>query len=194
MRMTFPFEDRCRPGIDSLERMRTREELEIQVRNGTTELADARQYVADGSFRGVFGPGGGRSARGVYNRSLIEASLDPLVTIDALGKDYGRECCTEEVTGFFTRCALGTWIFRLFHGGRKRRGPATCRHFGGLVKNYALEIRHRDGHVTPVLYNAAVYHDEAGTVIGVFAAARDITERKRAEEALKNPRRDPEPL
>jgi light-regulated signal transduction histidine kinase (bacteriophytochrome) len=39
--------------------------------------------------------------------------------------------------------------------------------------------------VTPVLYNASVYRDEAGDVIGVFAAARDISERKRAEEVIR---------
>ena len=35
------------------------------------------------------------------------------------------------------------------------------------------------------MYNASVYRDENGEVIGVFAFARDITERKKAEEALK---------
>ncbi len=54
-----------------------------------------------------------------------------------------------------------------------------------LVQDYELEIRRRDGHVTPVVYNASVYRDEAGDVIGVFAAARDITECKQAEEALR---------
>ena len=39
--------------------------------------------------------------------------------------------------------------------------------------------------MTPVLYNASVYQDEDGAVIGVFAAARDITERKKAEEEVK---------
>jgi hypothetical protein len=52
------------------------------------------------------------------------------------------------------------------------------------VQDYALEIRSRDGDITPVLYNASVYRDEGGDVIGVFAAARDITERRQAEQEL----------
>jgi signal transduction histidine kinase len=35
------------------------------------------------------------------------------------------------------------------------------------------------------LYNATVYKNDAGEVQGVLAAARDITERKRAEQALR---------
>ena len=55
----------------------------------------------------------------------------------------------------------------------------------GFVRDYPLAIRHISGKVTEVLYNATVYRNENGEVQGVFAAARDITERKRAEEALK---------
>ena len=55
----------------------------------------------------------------------------------------------------------------------------------GEVRDYPLEIQHKDRRITPVLYNASVYKDESGEVIGVFAAARDISERKRAEEILK---------
>ena len=53
------------------------------------------------------------------------------------------------------------------------------------LRDYPLEIQHRDGQVTSVLYNATVYRDEKGQVLGVFAAARDITERKQAEEQLQ---------
>jgi PAS domain S-box-containing protein len=42
-----------------------------------------------------------------------------------------------------------------------------------------LTIRHRDGHLTDVLYNASVYKDASGKVLGVFAAARDVTESRR---------------
>ena len=56
----------------------------------------------------------------------------------------------------------------------------------GFVFDYHLEIKNKNGHVTPVLYNASVYKDEFGEVLGVFAAARDITEIRKAENILIN--------
>jgi light-regulated signal transduction histidine kinase (bacteriophytochrome) len=56
----------------------------------------------------------------------------------------------------------------------------------GEVRDYELEIRHRNGHVTPVLYHASVYRDESGEAIGIFAAVRDITDIKHAEKSLKD--------
>jgi PAS domain S-box-containing protein len=54
----------------------------------------------------------------------------------------------------------------------------------GSVRDYELDIQHKDGYTTPVIYNASIYRDEASHVTGVFAAARDITERKLAERQL----------
>ncbi|HEX2965886.1 MAG TPA: PAS domain S-box protein [Syntrophorhabdaceae bacterium] len=53
------------------------------------------------------------------------------------------------------------------------------------VSDYELEICHRNGNITPVLYNASVYKDDCGRVIGIFAAARDVSERRRTELALR---------
>jgi light-regulated signal transduction histidine kinase (bacteriophytochrome) len=39
--------------------------------------------------------------------------------------------------------------------------------------------------LTQVLYNATVFKNEDGEAMGVFAAARDITERKRSEEEVR---------
>ena len=55
----------------------------------------------------------------------------------------------------------------------------------GAMRDCPLEIRHRDGRMTPVLYNGAVFRDETGKVAGIFASARDITRLKEAEEALR---------
>ena len=54
----------------------------------------------------------------------------------------------------------------------------------GFVRDYPLAIRHKSGSIRDVLYNATVYRGEAGEIQGVFAAARDITDRKQAEQLL----------
>jgi chemotaxis family two-component system sensor kinase Cph1 len=80
---------------------------------------------------------------------------------------------------------IGTDFSDYFTDPEKARAGYEQGFRDGKVFDYALDLRHRDGHVKSVLYNAAVYKDEVGRVIGVFAAARDVTERKLAEEQLK---------
>ena len=120
-----------------------------------------------------------------YNRRLIEASPDPLVTIDPDGRISDVNTATENVTGCSRQELIGTDFSDYFTEPEKAREGYRLVFQEGLVRDYALEIRHRDGPVTPVLYNATVYRDEAGEVIGVFAAARDITERLKMEERLR---------
>jgi PAS domain S-box-containing protein len=116
-----------------------------------------------------------------YNRSLIEASLDPLVTIGPDGRITDVNAATEEVTGLRRGKLVGTDFCDYFTDPGAARAGYLRVFTDGSVRDYPLEILHRDGHATPVLYNATVYRDAAGTIIGVFAAARDITERMQAE-------------
>ena len=120
-----------------------------------------------------------------YNRSLIEASLDPLVTIDPEGRITDVNAATEQLTGYPRSELVATDFSDYFAEPNKARAGYQQVFKEGFVRDYELDIRHRSGHSTPVLYNASVYKDETGNVIGVFAAARDITVRKRAEEALR---------
>ena len=120
-----------------------------------------------------------------YHRSLLEASLDPLVTIDAKGKITDVNAATEKVTGRRRGELISTDFSDYFTEPDKARAGYQKVFREGSVMDYALEIRHLNGHITPVLYNAAVYRDEAGTVIGVFAAARDITELNKAEQEIQ---------
>jgi len=123
-----------------------------------------------------------------YNRGLIEASLDPLVTISPDGMVSDVNAATEKVTGCSRDELIGTSFSDYFTEPEKAKGGYERVFSDGSVWDYALEIRHKDGHITPVLYNATVYRDESGEVIGVFAAARDITERKQVEIALEEER------
>jgi PAS domain S-box-containing protein len=120
-----------------------------------------------------------------YNRSLIEASLDPLVTIGPDGKITDVNWATESATGCTRETLIGTDFSDYFTEPDKAQAGYQQVFREGAVRDYPLELRRRDGHVTSVLYNASVYRDETGNPVGVFAAARDITERKRAEAALK---------
>jgi PAS domain S-box-containing protein len=121
----------------------------------------------------------------IYNRSLIEASLDPLVTIGPDGKITDVNGATELVTGYSRDELIGTDFSDYFTEPEEASKGYRQVFVQGEVRDYPLEIHHRDGHITPVLYNASLYKDENGKVIGVFAAARDITGRKKAEEMLK---------
>jgi hypothetical protein len=120
-----------------------------------------------------------------YNRSLIEASVDPLVTIGPDGKITDVNAATEAATGRSRGELAGTDFCDYFTDPAKARAGYKQVFREGTVRDYPLELRHRDGRVMSVLYNASVYRDESGRVIGVFAAARDVTDRKRAEEALR---------
>ena len=129
---------------------------------------------------------GQRSRRAdFYNRSLLEASVDPLVVIGPDGRITDVNRATEAVTGRDRGALVGTDFCNYFTAPAQARAGYQKAFQEGLVRDYPLELRHRDGHVTPVVYNASVYKDENGKVAGVFAAARDVTERRRVEEALE---------
>ncbi len=137
--------------------------------------------------RAVDAEAGRREARraNTYNRSLLEASVDPLVAIGKDGKITDVNPATEAATGRSRTELLGTDFSDYFTDPAEARAGYQKVFREGIVRNYELEVRHLDGHETPVLYNASVYRDEAGEVAGVFAAARDITERRKAEIALR---------
>src|SRR3990172_915676 len=124
-------------------------------------------------------------AASLYARSLLEASLDPLVTISPEGKIMDVNKATELVTGVSREQLIGSDFSEYFTEPEKAREGYQQVFTKGFVKDYPLAIRHTSGKVTDVLYNATIYKNEAGVVQGVFAAARDITELKQAEEQLR---------
>ena len=121
-----------------------------------------------------------------YNRNLIEVSLDPLATIDQDGKIMDVNFATETIIGHSREELIGTEFSSYFTEPEKATEGYKKVFETGSVQDYELGLQHVDGHVTPVLYNASIFKDENGKVMGVFAAARDITKRKLIEKKLKD--------
>ncbi len=121
-----------------------------------------------------------------YARSLIEASLDPLVTISPDGKITDVNEATVHVTGVARNNLIGTDFSTYFTAPYKAQAGYQQAFKQGSVTDYALTIKSTDGLLTDVLYNASVYRDDKGNVLGVFAAARDVTLAKRATERLQS--------
>ena len=123
-----------------------------------------------------------------YARSLIEASLDPLVTISPEGKITDANEATIRVTGVERGQLVGTDFADYFTDPDRARESYRRVFAQGFVTDYPLTIRHTGGDLTDVLYNASLYRDADGNALGVVAAARDVTARKRAEREVARQR------
>jgi len=120
-----------------------------------------------------------------YTRSLIEASLDPLETISPEGKITDVNEAAVKVTGIPRNKLIGSDFSSYFTDPDKAREGYQRVFDQGSVTDYPLTVRHKDGTLTDVLCNASLYRDTGGNVIGVFAAARDMTSQKEGFEAAQ---------
>ncbi len=163
---------------------RASEELELRVKERTLDLQQSNELYKREIAERIRAEEELRHA-GAYHRILIEASLDPLVTIGPDGKITDVNAATEEVTGCTRNELIGKDFSDYFTEPEKAREGYQEVFHTGQVRDYPLEIKGRDGRITPVLYNATVYRDAAGNIKGVFAAARDVTERRKAEDTVR---------
>ncbi len=121
-----------------------------------------------------------------YTRSLIESNVDALMTIDPRGivTDVNKQA--EALTGCTRDELIGAPFKNCFTDPQRAEAGIKRVLDEGKVTNYELTARARDGKLTVVSYNATTYHDRNRSLQGVFAAARDITERKQYEETLRD--------
>ena len=106
------------------------------------------------------------------------------MTISPLGKIMDVNKATIEVTGVSHEQLIGSDFSDYFTEPDKARSIYQLVLSKGQVIDYALAIRQVSGNIVEVLYDACVYENQQGTIEGVFAAARDLTKLKQAEEAL----------
>ena len=120
-----------------------------------------------------------------YTRSLIESNIDALMTTDPLGliTDVNQQMC--ELTGCTSEDLLGTPFKNYFTDPHRAEEGIKLVLSNNKVTNYELTARRKEGGETVVSYNAATFYDRDNKLQGVFAAARDVTDRKHFEQSLQ---------
>jgi PAS domain S-box-containing protein len=120
-----------------------------------------------------------------YTRSLIESNIDALITTDPSGiiTDVNKQM--EALTGSTRDELIGAPFKGYFTDPERAEAGIKLVLSEKKVSNYELTACARDGKKTDVSYNATTFYDRDRTLQGVFAAARDVTERKRFEKALQ---------
>jgi len=119
-----------------------------------------------------------------YARSLIEASLDPLVTISAEGKITDVNEATVNIMGITREQLIGTDFLDYFTEPQKAREIYQEVFAKGSVANAPLTLCHKNGRLTDVLFNGSVYKNDSGKVQGVVIVARDVTDQKKIDSKL----------
>ncbi|MES2823523.1 MAG: PAS domain S-box protein [Pseudomonadota bacterium] len=120
-----------------------------------------------------------------YTRSLIESNIDALMATDLRGiiSDVNQQM--EALTGCTRDELIGAPFKNYFTDSTRAETAITRVLREGKVTNYELTALARDGKETVVSYNATTFHDRDRKLQGVFAAARDVTERKQFEYTLQ---------
>jgi PAS domain S-box-containing protein len=123
-----------------------------------------------------------------YTRSLIESNIDALMTTDAAGiiTDVNKQM--EALTGCTRDELIGAPFKSYFTDPERAEAGIKLVLSEKKVTDYELTACSREGKLTVVSYNATTFYDRTRTLQGVFAAARDVTERKRVEAELQQAR------
>src|SRR5437016_8507223 len=121
-----------------------------------------------------------------YTRSLLESSIDALMTTDPRGiiTDVNKQM--ESLTGCTRDELIGAPFKNYFTDPERAEAGIKLVLREKKITNYELTACARDGKTTVVSYNATTFYDRDRKLQGVFAAARDVTQRKRFERTLQD--------
>jgi len=123
-----------------------------------------------------------------YNRGLIEASLDGLITVDPMLAITDINETMSRMSGYTRQELIGSQFPQYFTDPKRAAEGVRLTLDKGAATNYELTLKSKDGRENMVSFNAAIFKDEAGAVRGIFASARDITEQSRLQNQLAEER------
>jgi len=162
--------------------------LNLNVKEGSVPVSfNATLYKdQDGIVKGIFA-----SARDIreiqtliknleksknYARSLIECSLDLMVTINQNGKIMDVNESASKMTGISKEKLIGSNFCDYFENKEKATMGINLTFEKGKVEGYELVLLNSNCEKIDVSFNATLYKEIDGSIAGIFASARDISE------------------
>ena len=119
-------------------------------------------------------------------QDIAEQSADAIVTADLAGRFTYFSPGAERITGFSAEEALEMRVAEIYKGGYEEASSLMeLLQREGQVVNYEITLRKKDGGWFEGNTSVSFLRDDSGTVIGTIGIIKDITEQKRAEEALR---------
>ncbi len=147
--------------------------LEAFADQATLSLGNARLYQQV------------RSARD-FLQSIVENSADAILTTDVHGRITLSSPAVEDIFGYGAADVLGRPVAEYYRGGREEARAVMRRlRADGRIRNYETAFRAADGRWVEMSGSFSLLRDAGGAVIGTLGVIKDVTERKRAEEALR---------
>ena len=122
-----------------------------------------------------------------YVDNIIESMVDALIVVDPNGKIITVNKATRELSGYQEEELLGNSIETIFPEAEEIYFKEKI--LEKLIKedelrNYETYLQTKDGKKISILFNGSVVKDKDGRMIRIVCTARDITERKQAEEEI----------
>jgi two-component system, cell cycle sensor histidine kinase and response regulator CckA len=153
---------------DALQARQIAEKLNAELRNEITERQEGENAKA-------------RLA------AIVESSDDAIVSKDLNGIITSWNRGAERLFGYTAEEAIAQRVTMLIPPERLDEEPRILERIrrGERIEHYETVRRHKDGSLLNISLSVSPIVDASGQIVGASKIARDITERKQAEEALQ---------
>src|ERR1700712_4104997 len=123
--------------------------------------------------------------------AIVEGSQDAIISKDLDGIIQTWNSGAQRLFGYEASEIIGKPVLVLIPQEHHDEEPLILARIrrGERIEHYETERRRKDGTLVSISLTVSPVRDATGTIIGASKIARDITERKRTEQALESQRR-----
>ncbi|MGC8493945.1 MAG: PAS domain-containing sensor histidine kinase [Syntrophobacteraceae bacterium] len=120
-----------------------------------------------------------------YLENVIENSADAIGIVDRHGRFILWNRRAAEIYGYELDQLAGKLAFDLYEDPAELDRMLQRLRRNELVREFEILMKKKDGRIVPMDISISLLKDERGKTIGSVCVARDLSERKRSEQALK---------